>query len=141
MKSAATTPKQLLHLAVAILLFVFSGHLTFGQDDVENPSDFDVKGEVDAEVEPVLFVPNAFTPNSDGHNDSFLPKGSGLTNYQLFVYSKYGIQVFETTDQNQGWNGRIKGQEAISDSYIWVIRYDDLNGKTIEERGSVLLIH
>ena len=37
-----------------------------------------------------LYVPNSFTPNGDGINDIFLPKGKGLTKYNLMIFDRWG---------------------------------------------------
>lgn len=75
--------------------------------------------------ELMLFVPNAFSPNGDLTNDIFLPVfGSGYSpfGYELLIYNKTGQIVFESHDQNVGWNGTF-GQDAnlpcADGVYVW----------------------
>lgn len=51
----------------------------------------------------LLYVPNVFTPNGDGLNDVFLPKGQGVFNYSMEIYSRWDDRVFHTNDMSIGW--------------------------------------
>lgn len=59
-------------------------------------------------AEPFGFwLPNSFTPNDDGINDLYKPKGNAvdIDEYQIKIYDRYGAKVFESIDMNEGWNG------------------------------------
>ena len=60
------------------------------------------------EVEFSLFIPNAFTPDNDGVNDSFLPLGEGFTadQYRFTVLNRWGEVVFDTTNPEIPWVGQ-----------------------------------
>ncbi len=77
-----------------------------------------------------LFVPNAFTPNADGHNNEFYPKGSGLQEqtYSLWIYDRWGTLIFSTNDWNKHWNGKVDGKSAYvqEDVYVWKIEVKDV---------------
>lgn len=60
-----------------------------------------------------IYVPNTFTPNDDGKNDVFLPKGSGIIKYELYVFSRWGEKLFYSTDIEKGWNGKWGGLSKI----------------------------
>lgn len=70
---------------------------------------------------PCVFeVPNAFTPNGDGINDSFGPVYQCyFADYQLRVYNRWGQEVFTSTDPAEGWDGTVSGSDAPSEVYIW----------------------
>jgi gliding motility-associated-like protein len=57
-----------------------------------------------------FYMPSAFTPNNDGLNDVFLPKGTGwlFDNYKLEVYNRWGQKVFSTSNVYEGWDGGFK---------------------------------
>lgn len=71
-----------------------------------------------------LFVPNAFTPNGDGVNDVFLPKGLGFKaeSFEMYVYDRWGTLIFKSNDANKGWDGTVKGQMVQSDVYVYKIK-------------------
>ncbi len=86
-----------------------------------------------------LYVPNAFTPNGDGLNDVFRPAGTGLHNYRLEIYNRWGHTLFVTEDFLQGWDGYFKGEPSQEDVYSYKIIYSLEGGKTFEKTGWVML--
>lgn len=55
-------------------------------------------------------MPNAFLPASTGENEEFKPIGNGfgIKEYKMSIYDRYGNEVFNTDDFNQGWSGKTK---------------------------------
>ncbi len=80
---------------------------------------------VTIEGEYIIFIPNTFTPNGDGVNDYFFPKGVGIdnSNFRFYIFDRWGDQIFVSNDINQYWDGRAnKGSRiAQEDVYIWLI--------------------
>jgi gliding motility-associated-like protein len=97
-------------------------------------------------------VPNAFTPNLNGptggyydlndyRNNVFHPViQGGLLEFQLKVFNRKGVLLFESNDINIGWDGYYQEQLMKQDAYIWKIRGKFNNGKTFVESGDVTLI-
>ncbi|HWY13210.1 MAG TPA: T9SS type B sorting domain-containing protein [Bacteroidia bacterium] len=71
-----------------------------------------------------MYIPNAFTPNGDGLNDVFQPKGMGWKpdQYEFLIYDRWGNLLFKTNDYSKGWDGTIKGVAVQSDVYIYKIK-------------------
>jgi gliding motility-associated-like protein len=90
---------------------------------------------------PDIFVPTAFTPNNDSKNDQLIPIPVGITKLEYFkVYNRYGELVFNTTQIGRGWDGRIKGKEQNTSTYVWYVQGVDYTGKTIFKKGTSTLI-
>jgi gliding motility-associated-like protein len=90
---------------------------------------------------PRVFVPTAFTPNGDGRNDVLRPIAVGLTKLEYFrVYNRWGQLVFETTINGKGWDGKIKGVDQGSGTFVWIVRGQDFLGKVVFDKGTVTLI-
>jgi gliding motility-associated-like protein len=88
-----------------------------------------------------LIVPNAFTPNGDGHNDVFRVKNPQLVqSFSMTVFDRWGEKVFETRDPYSGWNGSRAGQPSPSGTYVWTIHYTDILGKVQNRRGTVIVV-
>jgi gliding motility-associated-like protein len=91
-----------------------------------------------------VMVPNAFRPG--GANSIFKAYASSLeaiNNFSLYVYNRWGQQIFVSSDINQGWDGTIGGKEAPGDVYVWLVTYDvERVGKTetIAYKGNVILL-
>lgn len=95
---------------------------------------------------PNVFIPNEGGPTggyysnrSDEQSDVFHPVWSGVTKYQLSIYSRQGILVFESSDISIGWDGYYKGQKAETGVYIWKVRGLYKNGDTFVKGGDVTL--
>ncbi len=90
---------------------------------------------------PAYYIPNAFTPNGDGLNDVFRPIPVGVVRTEWFrVFNRYGETVFETNQWMKGWDGSFKGKKQPIGAYVWVIKGVDRDGKTIEMKGTVMLV-
>lgn len=88
------------------------------------------------------YFPNAFTPDGDGKNDQFGPvfPGCAVEAYELTVYARWGEQVHYGFKPNQLWDGTVNGIPAVTDVYIYVLKYK-LAGETEKtQKGEVSLI-
>ncbi len=87
-----------------------------------------------------IFVPNAFTPDQDGHNDILYVRGQGISELYFAVYSRWGECVFETKSVKNGWNGTYKGALAAPDVFVYYLRVKCYNGAEYFLKGNVTLI-
>jgi len=109
----------------------------------------------DAFTDQGLYIrfPNAFVPNrggptggyynqrTDEENQVFHPVASGVSSYDLKIYSKAGMLVFESDDIAMGWDGYYKGELCSSGVYVWKVRATYRNGESIIIAGDVTLIN
>ena len=92
-----------------------------------------------------LYFPNAFTPDGDGLNDEFAPKGyyDYISQYHLSIYDRWGNLVYETKNVLQGWNGKIKGTPSSSGVYVYKCIYS-MSGSTHigpqEQKGTFVMV-
>ena len=82
-----------------------------------------------------LYVPDVFTPNSDGLNDIFKAEGTSINSFEMFIYNRWGQEVFYSEDIDYGWDGG----KGISGSYSYLILVVDNLGEFHRITGSVLL--
>lgn len=97
---------------------------------------------VDIKPSFVIWVPNAFTPNSDGKNDGFMAKGVGINKFKMWIFDRWGHVIFETDDINKAWDGTVNGgEEPIKDDvYVWKAQVEDVFRKNHDLTGHVTLI-
>ncbi len=88
------------------------------------------------------YVPNAFTPDGDGINDFFLGKGEHIAEFEMIIFDRWGINVFTTRDQHQGWDGTHLGSRpAQPDVYVYKIKIrDSIVGDYHHFNGHVSLV-
>ncbi|MCE9540822.1 MAG: gliding motility-associated C-terminal domain-containing protein, partial [Bacteroidetes bacterium] len=95
--------------------------------------------------------PSAFTPNPDGssggifdinnlNNDIFFAYTSGVIEYKLEVYNRWGEIIFYTEDPKEGWDGYYKNQLCPQDVYIWRAFIKLNNGKVYNKNGNLTLL-
>lgn len=90
--------------------------------------------------EPNIFIPNAFTPNGDGHNDVLYVRSNILESLEFAVYNRWGQKVFETTEQSTGWDGTFKGKLLTPDTYGFYVKGKCYNGEEFFKKGNILLL-
>jgi gliding motility-associated-like protein len=88
-----------------------------------------------------LSVPNAFTPNGDGHNDVFRALYSiAPVQFKMRIFNRYGQFLFSTSDPGIGWDGMANGVKQPVDTYVWEIEYLDQKAVHHSLKGTVVLI-
>ncbi len=91
-----------------------------------------------------LFAPNAFTPDGNGLNDLFLPRGIGIDpqHFEMYIFDRWGNLIFKTTDLTEGWNGKANGGRDIAqqDVYVWKVNTRDFQGGKHSYTGHVSLV-
>jgi len=93
-----------------------------------------------------VFMPNTFSPNADGNNDIFYPRGIGIEYIKaLRVFNRWGEIVFErnnfsANNPSMGWDGTYKGKPANNDVYVYQLELYCLNGDLIRFDGNIALI-
>jgi gliding motility-associated-like protein len=95
-----------------------------------------------------FYVPSAFTPNGDGINDIFQPKGSNVLEYNLLIYNRWGELIFETNEMIinggevylKGWDGYYKNLIVQDDVYTYLIIYKSVDLKINYLRGKITVL-
>ncbi|MEQ8238730.1 MAG: gliding motility-associated C-terminal domain-containing protein [Cyclobacteriaceae bacterium] len=88
-------------------------------------------------ADPLVEMPNVFSPNEDGVNDTFLPKAfHRIETFQLKIIDRSGALVYQTSSPEQWWDG---GASATG-TYYWYLQYEGVNGKSGKLKGWVQLM-
>jgi len=92
----------------------------------------------------VIYIPNAFTPNEDGTNEMFLPRGVGYENgtFKFYIFNRWGEMIFFSDDYRKGWYGTVRGGTEIAqqDVYVWKVDLTDNSGKSHSYIGHVTIV-
>jgi gliding motility-associated-like protein len=90
-----------------------------------------------------LFVPNAFSPNGDGVNPTFIPIINGqikTDGYKMMVFNRWGNQVFTSNDISKGWDGLQHGMPCEMGTYFYYIECQTLDNQKLIYKGDVTLL-
>jgi len=90
----------------------------------------------------VLYIPDAFTPNGNGINDIFQPKGQFVSSFVMYIFNRWGDLIYTTTDITKGWIGSVNNSGPLcqEDTYIYVINAMDSKRKQYNYTGRVSLL-
>lgn len=91
-------------------------------------------------VPGTLYVPNSFSPNGDGHNDTFGASGMDMNDVELLIYNRWGELIWTTNQLNGRWDGTVNGRDSPIDTYVWKIRATEIDGRQHSLVGHVNLL-
>jgi gliding motility-associated-like protein len=91
-------------------------------------------------VNPLLDVPNAFTPGRFGQNGIIKVQSFGIASMLFRIYNRWGQKVFETNDPNQGWDGTFNGVLQPMDVYAYTLEAQFFDGTKTTRKGDITLI-
>jgi gliding motility-associated-like protein len=139
-------------------LYQYTSPGTYGVSLIANniyncPDTFYLEEAIIAQGGGDLVFPNAFTPSSTGssdgyfdlnannfNNDIFFPLHSGVDQYQLMVFNRWGELIFESREVNRGWDGFYRGDPCQQGVYVWKVRAKFSDGTERTMAGDVTLI-
>jgi gliding motility-associated-like protein len=87
-----------------------------------------------------IYVPNSFTPNNDGLNDTFGVSGEAIQKFDMQIYNRWGDLIFESANASQKWDGTFKGSKVPEGIYVYKISASGISGKNIKKDGTVTVI-
>ncbi len=88
---------------------------------------------------PLVYMPNVFSPNSDGNNDVFYVRGEGIKTLTFVIYDRWGEKVFESTDPAVGWDGTFKGKAMPAEIYYYKVVVEFVDGSQKTVAGDITL--
>jgi len=90
-------------------------------------------------INPLLDVPNAFTPGRFGRNAVVKVEGFGIGKMEWRIYNRWGQVVFQSTKKNQGWDGKFKGVLQPIDVYTYTLDVEFTDGVKLRKTGDISL--
>jgi gliding motility-associated-like protein len=91
-------------------------------------------------IDPLLDVPNAFTPGRFGKNSVVRVEGFGIVKMSWKIYNRWGQKVFETNDRRAGWDGTFNGKLLPMDVYTYSLDVQFSDGRPYRKTGDITLI-
>jgi len=92
------------------------------------------------EPNPVIYIPNIFSPNGDGQNDVFRVRGENIETLQLTAYNRWGNKVFEGSEPQAAWDGTYNGKPCADGVYYYMAAIGFVGGKQEMRKGNVTVV-
>jgi gliding motility-associated-like protein len=90
--------------------------------------------------DPVIYVPNVFTPNGDNTNDNFYISTQHAAAIEVIILNRWGNVMHEITTLDGVWNGDVNGKQADDGVYFFKYKVTSLYGEEIIGHGNITLI-
>ncbi len=95
-------------------------------------------------IEPdfMFYIPNSFSPNDDGINDTFIGRGSFIKEFEMSIFDRWGNMVYRTDDIDKPWDGKSNygNEPSQTDIYVYSIKIIDFKMKKHTYKGTVTLM-
>jgi gliding motility-associated-like protein len=95
---------------------------------------------VELQLSPAVYVPDAFSPNGDSHNDYFELKGRFIKSIDLSIFNRWGEPVFHSTDIKDQWDGKVNGGDGAVGTYAYTLEVTGQKGEVIKHKGTITLV-
>jgi len=95
---------------------------------------------IESLINPLLDVPNAFTPGRFGQNSIIMVKGFGIASMDWKIYNRWGQVVFESNNPSMGWDGTYRGALQPMDVYAYTLEATFFDGTKTRRKGDITLI-
>ncbi|MCO6495800.1 MAG: gliding motility-associated C-terminal domain-containing protein [Bacteroidetes bacterium] len=96
--------------------------------------------EVCFDYPPLMYIPNAFSPDGNGLNDGFGPTAATIKSFKMTVFNRWGEKLFVTDDYMQTWDGTYLGAPCKQDVYVFFIEYTDYADRYYSTKGTFTLL-
>ncbi len=91
-----------------------------------------------------IYIPNAITPNGDGHNETLdlVYNDDKFRTFDFYIFDRWGSLIYESHHSNFSWDGSSKGQKVKTDAYVWKMQYQLKNSsKIVEKLGTITVLN
>lgn len=92
------------------------------------------------EAQPWIEIPNVFTPNSDMVNDLFLINHYNITDMDVVIYDRWGLEMTHWNSLNGTWDGKVNGKNVPDGTYFFLLQATDVLGNNIKKQGAFSLL-
>ncbi|MCZ4407402.1 PKD domain-containing protein [Cryomorphaceae bacterium 1068] len=121
-----------------------SGYYAFTAIDIVGCDQVDSLFAIPLDDDPNLQIPNIFTPNGDGFNDTWQITGDPLVYFDLSIFNRWGREVFKTNEIYAPWEGQNdegSGNDHNDDTFIYILKYrDQCDLENLVETGDLKLL-
>jgi len=90
--------------------------------------------------DPIIYIPNTFTPNDDESNQGFHIVAHNIKSFELLIFNRWGELIYTMTSIDDYWDGTYKGLPCQDGTYVWKLTYLDFLDHEYEQTGHINLL-
>ncbi|MBL4862803.1 MAG: gliding motility-associated C-terminal domain-containing protein [Crocinitomicaceae bacterium] len=90
--------------------------------------------------DPILYIPNTFTPDSESLNTVFKAEGGNIKTFEMLIFNRWGELIYTISDFNDSWDGKYKGEPCQDGTYIWTVTLTGFDDEEHMYTGHVNLL-
>ena len=90
--------------------------------------------------DPIIWIPNTFTPGEDAHNGFFKAEGGNINTFEMLIFDRWGELICTLTELDQSWDGTYAGNKCQDGTYIWKVTITDFDDEEQIFNGHVNLL-
>lgn len=86
-----------------------------------------------------LYIPNVFSPNGDGINETFWVQGNGILEYEIIIFNRWGGELYRSNRMDRPWDGTYEGTPVPDGVYLYLINYTAVGERFFQAHGFLTL--
>jgi gliding motility-associated-like protein len=90
--------------------------------------------------DPIIYVPNTFTPNGNLFNEEFRAFGGNIKTFEMIIFNRWGERIKTIHSLNETWDGTFNSLPCQDGTYVWKMSYTDFTDKEYERTGHINLL-
>ena len=108
--------------------------------DKNNCNDFSENAIVHTVRRTEIYIPSAFTPNGDDHNELFVIRGNYIVSYSMKIYNRWGEQLFVSNSIYKYWDGTFENNKVKQGNYFYVVEVIGEDGNLFKKTGLIEVV-
>ena len=109
--------------------------------DENNCNDFSENAIVRTVRRTEIYIPSAFTPNGDDHNELFVIRGNYIVSYSMKIYNRWGEQLFVSNSIYKYWDGTFENNKVKQGNYFYVVEVIGEDGNLFKKTGLIEVLY
>jgi gliding motility-associated-like protein len=109
--------------------------------DENNCNDFSENAIVRTVRRTEIYIPSAFTPNGDDHNELFVIRGNYIVSYSMNIYNRWGEQLFVSNSIYKYWDGTFENNKVKQGNYFYVVEVIGEDGNLFKKTGLIEVLY
>jgi len=109
--------------------------------DENNCNDFSENAIVHTVRRTEIYIPTAFTPNGDDHNELFVISGNYINSYSMKIYNKWGEELFVSNSIYKYWDGTFENNKVQQGTYFYFVEVIGEDGNLFKKTGLIEVLY